>query len=154
MMASGEKHERINLTALAVMGGAWVAAEVSGVNVPTTPALSFAATYLVGTLYVTPDMDLAEQARTVRPKRRWGRFGALWVPYGLYFRHRGISHSYLVGPMTRIVYLGVILALPLGVAFGIGLIPVAVVMNTPAMLGGLAGFYVSQWMHLWADGIR
>ena len=67
---------------------------------------AFALSYLIGTFLVTPDLDLAEQG--VRAKTHWGLFGLLWIPYGAIFSHRGHSHSWIVGPLTRILYLTII----------------------------------------------
>ncbi|MBC8550877.1 MAG: DUF2227 family putative metal-binding protein [Candidatus Brocadiales bacterium] len=51
-------------------------------------------------VFVTPDLDLYENCR--------GTFWCwFWKPYGKMFRHRGISHTPIIGTLTRIVYAGI-----------------------------------------------
>lgn len=111
--------------------------------------LSFAASYLVGTVLLTPDLDLAD--RGVGPVRKWGPLGLLWVPYGLLHSHRGISHSYLLGPLIRLLYFLAIvvgLGLLIGVDWGRAWEALA-----PHAFPALLGYYLSQWGHLVADRI-
>jgi uncharacterized metal-binding protein len=77
------------------------------------------------------------------------------------FSHRGLSHTWLVGPMTRLIYM-VIVALALSYAasaiapfFGYSFsVRTQLVRNGQELLiGALVGYYVSQWLHLIADGI-
>ncbi len=121
---------------------------------------------------LSPDLDLAEQ--NVDSKRNWGFLGFLWVPYGMMFSHRGLSHTWIVGPLTRVLYLGVLLAVPIwflrqpvletklpGVTRGIvhdllnSLQSVfsSGVLASQAVLALAVGYYVSQWLHLIADGV-
>ncbi len=160
-MASGRTHEAINIATLSVLVGGYAVARTT----ETIPALSgevivgFGLAYLLGTFLVTPDMDLAEVK--VRPKMRWGWLGFLWVPYGKLFRHRGFSHSWLFGPLTRLLYLLVLL---FGLAWGAKelltlfgyptvLSPRRVDNWQGLLLGFAVGFYLSQWLHLLADGV-
>jgi len=113
----------------------------------------------VGTFLITPDLDLAD--RTVQAKRRWGPLGWLWVPYGRMFSHRGLSHTWLVGPLTRLVYLALLGAALFWVGdgllryLGISLELQGRVAAPPGeiLLALVLGYYVSQWLHLIADGI-
>lgn len=99
-MPSGRVHEAINLTALGLGSLAYLALGGS----PERPeALAFALAYLAGTFLLSPDLDLAE--KEVRSRRRWGLLGVLWRPYGWLFRHRGLSHTWVLGPLTRLGYL-------------------------------------------------
>ena len=121
---------------------------------------------------LSPDLDLAEQ--NVDSKRNWGILGFLWVPYGMMFSHRGLSHTWIVGPLTRVLYLCLLLALPIwllrqpiletklrGINRGIVhdlVLSLQHVFSSGWLAGqvglGLAlGFYVSQWLHLIADGV-
>lgn len=70
-----------------------------------TELLLFASAFLAGSLWLSPDLDLRANAA----RRRWGPLGFIWLPYAKAFRHRGISHSPLVGPLTRLLYLGLVL---------------------------------------------
>jgi len=111
--------------------------------------LSFAVSYFVGTVFLTPDLDLAD--RGTGPVRKWGPLGILWVPYGLLHSHRGISHSYLLGPLVRLLYF---LSLVIGVGLLIGVDwEKAWGAFAPHAFPALLGYYLSQWGHLIADRI-
>jgi len=62
---------------------------------------TFAGAYLFSSLMLSPDLDL----RSNSARRRWGLLGSIWVPYTKAFKHRGLSHNLLLGPLTRIGYL-------------------------------------------------
>ncbi len=119
-------------------------------------AVGFTLGFFVGTFLLSPDLDLAEGH--VSSKRAWGFLGFLWVPYGMMFSHRGLSHSWIVGPLTRLVYLGVIAGLVVGLWWyllpGLRLPPLPYRLTWLEGVPLLAGYYVSQWLHLIADGIR
>lgn len=153
-MPSGRVHETINLT---VLGGGVVAYLVYGGSPGEPRALALALAYLAGTFLLSPDLDLAEKG--TRSQRRWGPLGLLWRPYGRLFRHRGLSHTWVLGPLTRLGYLGGLLgglgilvqciAGYLGMGFSLRL------PSWPWEVWGFAllGYYLSQWLHLVADGI-
>lgn len=112
---------------------------------------AFGAGYLIGTLLVTPDLDL----RWNDAARRWGPLRFIWTPYHLFSRHRGMSHTYLLGPLTRLVYLGVWVLLAL-MAAGVLQRGPSVALSAGSWLivaQVTAGYFMSQWMHLMADGI-
>lgn len=89
------------LLALLIAGGAWLGSR----GLVRPPALTaFLAGYLMGMLFLSPDLDLAR----TRPARRWGWLAVVWRPYAALFRHRGLSHHVLWGPLTRIAYLGIL----------------------------------------------
>lgn len=128
-------------------------------GIPEPVALAFAGSYLLGTFLVTPDLDLAENR--VRAKGRWGLMGLFWVPYGLMFSHRGLSHTWVAGPMTRVAYMGAVGLLLywlarallgyLGIRFELGTHWQAPPGDILWALG--LGYYISQWLHLVADGV-
>lgn len=165
-MPSGRTHEAINLAALGGLATAYRYAELQGWLSGIAPLVTpesvglFTASYLVGTFLVTPDLDLAENR--VRAKSNWGLLGLLWVPYGAMFSHRGLSHSWLVGPLTRLIYLAAValalswLAAAAAPLFGYRFSVQAQLGENwrELALGALAGYYLSQWLHLIADGIR
>ncbi|MEM7674823.1 MAG: metal-binding protein [Myxococcota bacterium] len=169
-MASGRRHQTINLLLIATVGGLIATAMRLGyepawmhrLGLEWPAVVAFCGAYLFGTFFVTPDLDLAEQH--VLAKRNWGWFGFMWVPYGLLFSHRGISHGWFLGPLTRLLYLVAVAAL---VVFGAYMAADALDrplprVNLPARISPLwmwpvgaavAGFYVSQWSHSIADGV-
>ncbi|WP_038049099.1 metal-binding protein [Thermus caliditerrae] len=153
-MPSGRVHEAINLTAL---GGGAVLYLAHG-GAPEEPrALAFALAYLAGTFLLSPDLDLSE--RGVRAQRRWGVLGVLWRPYGWLFRHRGLSHTWVVGPLTRLGYLAGLVLVGFFMLQGLVRYLGADLRLAPpawpreALGWGLLGYYLSQWLHLVADGI-
>ncbi len=172
-MPSGRVHNLINtLTLLGLGAVAGYVQQHRLLNLEPGAVVAFAGSYLAGTYLLSPDLDLAEQ--NVSVKNNWGWLGFLWVPYGWIFSHRGMSHTWLIGPLTRLIYLGMLVALPIyllrgpilgwdlsGVSSGpirdllisfqgFWLRP-AVARDT--LLALIAGYYVSQWLHLIADGV-
>lgn len=157
-MPSGRVHEAINLCVLG-LGSAGYLALKGSFDLEDPAALAFVASYCVGTFLITPDLDLAE--RSVRAKGRWGLLGWLWVPYGLMFSHRGLSHTWFIGPLTRLAYLVLLGAALLWAGsgllqyLGISLDLQGRIAAPPGeILWAMAlGYYVSQWLHLVADGM-
>jgi uncharacterized metal-binding protein len=153
-MPSGRTHEAINLTLLG-LGGALYLAQGGSPEEPR--ALAFLLGYLTGTFLLSPDLDLAEKG--VRAQGRWGVLGALWRPYGWLFRHRGLSHTWILGPLTRLGYLLLLLFLLYGLLKGVAaFMGASLALALPplpkeVLLFGLLGYYLSQWLHLVADGI-
>jgi uncharacterized metal-binding protein len=153
-MPSGRTHEAINLTLLG-LGGALYLAQGGSPEEPR--ALVFLLGYLTGTFLLSPDLDLAEKG--VRAQGRWGVLGALWRPYGWLFRHRGLSHTWILGPLTRLGYLLLLLFLLYGLLKGVAaFMGASLALALPplpkeVLLFGLLGYYLSQWLHLVADGI-
>jgi uncharacterized metal-binding protein len=165
-MPNGRTHETINLLTFASLAGAYRYAQTQGLLTAFEPIITpqslglFSLSFLVGTFLVTPDLDLAENH--VRAKSNWGLLGLLWVPYGEMFSHRGLSHTWLVGPLTRLIYMIVVgLALSWVVSAAAPLFGYRFSVQTQLhdnwlelALGALTGYYLSQWLHLIADGVR
>lgn len=101
-MPAGKVHLAVELGTLPL----WVAGGVA-LGVERSILTAFVASYLGASLLLSPDLDLWGAA----PSRRWGPLRVLWVPYAFLFRHRGISHSLFLGPLTRLAYLGAWVAL-------------------------------------------
>jgi uncharacterized metal-binding protein len=140
----GVVHERFNL----LLGGAGaLLGTLIGVAWEQPFWQGAAIGYLAGTFFVNPDVDYYPHRRT-SAVQSWGRLGFIWVFYGLLFRHRGISHNWLLGPLTRLVYLG-----PLGLLLWWGLAQFGLLPPAAALWGALLGYYLSQWAHLALDGI-
>jgi len=104
-MPSGKTHLRVETTLLVLL---WVPVlvwfRICG-RIDTTPIIAFVSAYAFSSLFLSPDLDL----HTSRPYLRWGVLRWLWAPYAYVFRHRRLSHHLLLGPLSRIAYLGVIL---------------------------------------------
>lgn len=153
---SGRVHNLINIAAYSVLAAATLVASRQGVPVTPAQALNFTLAFAAGTFLLSPDLDLAEGR--VDSKRHWGVLGVLWVPYGMLFSHRGLSHTWVVGPLTRLLYMAVMAALVAGLLRFVAPSVTLPAMPQPVSLKVLAplllGYYVSQWLHLVADGIR
>ncbi|WP_235692815.1 metal-binding protein [Deinococcus aquaedulcis] len=154
---SGRVHNLINIAAYSVLAAVTLIATRQEVVVVTpTQALHFTLAFAAGTFLLSPDLDLAEGR--VDSKRHWGVLGVLWVPYGMLFSHRGWSHTWLVGPLTRLLYVALIAALVWGVLLyvvpGVTLPQLPATFNLHALWPPLLGYYLSQWLHLMADGVR
>jgi len=106
-LPSGKNHLKAEIAALAaiiaIITGANFAFELAHWEDEFQPlALVFAAAYLFSALLLSPDLDLARSD----PHNRWGYLRVCWIPYAKLFRHRGLSHNPLIGPLSRLLYLG------------------------------------------------
>ena len=106
-MPSGKTHLHVEIGILILLAAAAAAmmflGEVEWKEVEK-PVLCFFGAYLFSSLFLSPDMDLGKSD----PQNRWGIFRILWIPYTKAFSHRGVSHNPLLGPLSRILYLGLI----------------------------------------------
>ncbi|GGR10120.1 DUF2227 family putative metal-binding protein [Deinococcus ruber] len=141
----GWQHTAVNLAALAPISAAGVLFQ------RTEPLVPFVLGSVFGTLLVTPDLDL----RFNDARRRWGALAFLWGPYATFSKHRGMSHSYVIGPLVRLLYLLVML-LPLLAL----LLVVARAQDwfftwrlVEPLQRAVMGYMLSQWLHLLCDGI-
>lgn len=76
----------------------------------------FALAFIYGTFFMSPDMDLANQIKLFSVK------GLLTIPfrsYAMVFRHRGISHSWLWGTVTRVLWFMLFIMVTMYVAYNI-----------------------------------
>ncbi|WP_448377143.1 DUF2227 family putative metal-binding protein [Fervidobacterium sp.] len=141
----GRSHERLTLFHLG-----WTAAALSALMPDQAPQVSllYLAGGLAGTLYLSPDIDLPES----RPSRRWGPLSLLWEPYRLLHPHRGASHSWVYGPLSRLLYLFLPLFFLL-LVLGIDPKPLLAPLLRPEVgIPVLAGYLFAQWAHLVQDG--
>ena len=165
-MPSGRAHESINLLTYGAAAVGYAYARQAGLTAEFDTLLApetlktFSLAFMVGTFLITPDLDLAENRMQAR--NNWGLLGLLWIPYGALFSHRGLSHTWLVGPLTRLAYLALLglalswAAAQVGPYFGYGFsFRAELGENWPELaIGALSGYYLSQWLHLLADGVR
>jgi uncharacterized metal-binding protein len=79
-----------------------------------SPSINLLATFIIcfiyATLFMNPDLDIANKIKLLSFR------GLLTFPFRTYsfiFRHRGISHTFLIGSITRILWLTAFLYLAL-----------------------------------------
>jgi uncharacterized metal-binding protein len=139
-MPDGRTHERTNLL-LGACGFSLLAWQKA---LPPELLFAGAAGFMVGTFLVTPDMDQAGKGGS-RALKRWGPLALLWLPYGLVFRHRGLSHLWPLGALTRLFYLALLASPLLGPRLGW--------LSSPPALAFFAGFLLADLLHTLLDGM-
>lgn len=85
-----------------------ICAGVYFLNPTLRELLIFAAAFSYATLFMNPDLDLANKIKLFSFR------GLLTLPFRGYsrlFKHRGLSHSLFFGTFTRILWLGALLFL-------------------------------------------
>lgn len=146
-MPSGKVHLRIEIGLLAAGAAASAPLWCAGA-LPWPETVAFIGSYLFSSLFLSPDLDLYSS----RPSRRWGIARVLWLPYSGLFRHRRLSHHVLVGPLTRILYLG---AVALLAVLATGLLtkePLRLSAPTlPLLVAVLSGLYLPNQIHTLVD---
>ena len=148
-MPSGRIHLRIEAVLLVALGavGGWLAS-LKAIEMVT--AAAFVASYALSMLLLSPDLDL----RRSRAFARWGLFRWLWIPYAAVFRHRQVSHHPIVGPLTRILYLSVIVALVgLAVCAATGWRVSPCLPQAEILVALVAGLYLPNLVHILADRV-
>jgi uncharacterized metal-binding protein len=116
------------------------------------PATVFIATYIFSLLWLSPDIDL-ENSKSMK---RWGILRFIWLPYAKLFRHRGISHNIVLGPLTRLIYLLIIAGFVYSLFRMLGfeiVVGVAGVTTKENVLAFLAGFWLPDVLHVFLDRI-
>jgi uncharacterized metal-binding protein len=97
-MPSGKVHDRITLVGAVAAGAAWYFLAPP----PKEPAscVALVGMTLFSGLMLSPDLDLHSSVYN-----RWGPLKFIWLPYQKLIPHRSpLSHSYLLGPLLRVVY--------------------------------------------------
>ncbi len=155
-MASGRTHvaATIALTPMAAM----IAWQLAG-GEPTAAALAGAGC-LSGVL-ISPDLDMTGRTISETILLRWnmiiGRLWiAIWYPYALISKHRGLSHVPVFGTLSRVIYLS---AIYVGVHFllqyyySLDLLQWPILHQQELMIF-VAGLAISDFGHWVLDGCR
>lgn len=156
-MPSGRTHTAINV---AVTTAAVLVAWQLGAPL-TSPVMTGALTgLLIGTVFITPDLDMRHVRTDAR--RAWGALAWIWWPLLTVSKHRGVSHTWLRGPLLRAAYLAGMLGALLGLTrlaweaaggqWPPLTIPAAVTRPDTLWAAG-AGYWAAQALHLIADRI-
>ena len=150
-MALGKSHDMLNMLLL----------PVPLYFIPKEFYLPFTLGYIIGTFFLSPDLDL----RHSKPSKRWGYLRALWIPYQKKSKHRGISHIPILGTIIRLFYLNVIVFILyfviLGILTQINLDKVILSFDLVEFLEKLAsssasfyfllGLFISEMLHVLLD---
>ncbi|PWU16520.1 MAG: hypothetical protein C5B45_00330 [Chlamydiae bacterium] len=110
--------------------------------------ITFTATFTYATLFMNPDVDLVHKIKLFSLR------GFITLPFRGYskiFKHRGISHSFLLGSFTRIIWFSSILFL-LGFSFSFSdnLFSFCRYFKT-YFIYALIGICLADWSHLLLD---
>lgn len=66
--------------------------------------ITFCLAFIYATFFMNPDMDLADRIKLFSIK------GFFTFPFRIYskvFRHRGLSHNFFLGTLTRVLFMGI-----------------------------------------------
>ena len=154
-MPRGDVHDSVSGLALYVQYLASRPLVHSGV-LGEDAVVAYMTGFVVGAFLITPDLDMAGD-KPVRPLRYWGPLAVVWWPYGRLFKHRGLSHTWVLGPLTRLAYLLLLLLAGPGWALffleKLGWIAWKGSPLPPALGASIFGYFVGQWLHLTLDAI-
>lgn len=97
-MAKGKTHDTINIFALFLL----ILPLLSSIVKDLILLSVFTISYIFGTLFLSPDLDL----KNTLPYKRWGKFSFIWLIYSKIIPHRSwLSHGFLIGTIFRILWL-------------------------------------------------
>lgn len=114
--------------------------------------LIFSSAFIYTTLFMSPDMDLAYKIKWYSVR------GMISLPFRIYsrvFRHRGISHSLLLGSITRILWLACFIFLMLylfnWIFFSKQSLVTTYTLYKEELLYGFFGIWLADSAHLLLD---
>lgn len=103
-MPNGPTHDFITVVSAAAIAPLVLTSALPDNN-PTNTVLLLGS-YLASGLLFSPDLDLKSA-----PYKRWRMLRFIWIPYQKMVPHRSwISHSFLFGPLLRILYFTLVMA--------------------------------------------
>ena len=148
-MPSGKTHLRIEAVILVLWSGLSVYL-VLREWITTSQALLFLGSYLFSMILMSPDLDLSKSDAFYR----WGVLRWIWLPYVWIFRHRQMSHHPLLGPLSRIVYIGIlVLAATFIYLVSTGNPGPRLRLSMEAVLLACLGLYLPNLEHILADQV-
>ncbi|PEZ01512.1 peptidase [Bacillus sp. AFS018417] len=96
-MPSGKTHTKINLVSLPIV--LFMLGSYGLTNFDFL--LTFTIGFIVGTYFLTPDLDIHSSAY-----RKWGLFRIFWYPYQVVMPHRSpLTHTIIIGDLIRLLYM-------------------------------------------------
>ncbi len=100
-MPSGKFHTRFNILLGLPIALVFLLAQEYGLSV----IVAFGISFLYNAWFFNPDLDLSNFNK---PNSLKGLLILPFLPYAWFFKHRGISHHFFWGTITRILYLAFI----------------------------------------------
>ncbi len=119
---------------------------------PTALIVTFVVAFVYGTLFMSPDMDLARQ---IPVKSIRGMFSIPFRTYSMVFKHRGLSHSLIFGTLTRVLWLAMYTIVVLYLVHLI--LPIKLPLKKwllqykPYYIAAFVGLFVADTCHLIMD---
>lgn len=95
----------------------------------TYTILAFSLSYLFATFFLSPDLDTKS-----RSYKRWKILRILWWPYRIIFKHRGVSHNVVLGPLSILLNL-VLIGFALVILAGIEVRPIPLRFAVAVIVG-------------------
>jgi uncharacterized metal-binding protein len=97
-MPGARTHDTITVVTAAAMTPMVLITDLPEMNLLNASAL--VGSYLFSGLMFSPDLDVRSASY-----RRWGPVRWLWIPYRKLVPHRSwVSHSFIIGPILRVLY--------------------------------------------------
>ncbi|HDR7514082.1 metal-binding protein [Bacillus mobilis] len=148
-MPSGRTHTKINLISLPVVLFMLFSYGLTNLDF----LLTFAIGFLVGTSFLTPDLDTYSNAYN-----KWGFLRIFWYPYKKVMPHRSFfTHTIILGDVIRIAYMLIVfspfLFLLNVIAFDGNLIEIAK-KHEVEIVTFVMGIVVASTLHIIADKVN
>ncbi|MFK7823018.1 MAG: metal-binding protein [Oligoflexales bacterium] len=96
-MASGRTHTIVNVSAISTS----IPLLYFYCELCLDDVLIGATSALFGTIFLSPDLDLKQS----KSSQAWGWFSWIWYAYNRCFSHRKVSHFFILGTISRVIYL-------------------------------------------------
>lgn len=109
-MPSGKTHIRINWAVLLLADAGMITCPFN-VNIYTF--IVFNVCFILASYFISPDLDINSSVY-----KRWGLLKIIWWPYRELMKHRQLSHSIILGPVSILTYLGIFM-IPIILLIGI-----------------------------------
>lgn len=144
-MPSGKTHIKINWAILLLANAGMITCPFV-VNIYTF--IIFNVCFILASYFISPDLDIYSSVY-----KRWGILKLIWWPYRELMKHRGWSHSIILGPASILIYLGFWI-LP-GILAMVGFLPIEHFSGLLIEIGVIMTFCIICIceIHIFADKI-
>lgn len=122
---------------------------------PTTKELClFSFFYFYTTFFMSPDMDISHKIKLFSLR------GFLTFPFRLYsriFKHRGLSHFFFIGSLTRIFWLclwGLLILYLFNIAFDKSSLIKYILSHPKQLLWSSSAIFLADFSHIILDKIK